>query len=119
MGSDENHICAIRYAWWKNEDGDVMTVSEGGCYRVRLEKTDNAYVGTQYAIEENGETGAVIGTYAWYIPARDQNAVEVSSYEELDDPLNVQEKDKAYVALVAARGRNGQKDPFTPSIIKN
>ena len=104
--SEENSIEVIRYGWWKDKEGNPVKITQGDCYRLRLEKTSNAYIGTQYAIKDNGETGEVIGTYTWYIPAIDRNATEVGSYEELDDPLSVQDMNKAYIALVAARGMN-------------
>ena len=94
--SDENTIKATRAAFTKD------TVKQGETYRVRLEKTDNAYITTQY----NTETNDVIGTYTYYIPAKDSSATAVVSYDELEDPMTFQEKDKAYVAFVVARGIN-------------
>ncbi len=99
--SDENDIRATRYTWW-TEDGVAKKIEAGKTYRVSLEKTDSAYITTQYDVETN----EVIGSYTYYIPAKDPNALTVSGYNELDDPLTWQEGNAAYVSLVAARGLN-------------
>ena len=99
--SDENDIRATRYTWW-TEDGVAKKIEAGKTYRVSLEKTDSAYITTQYDVETN----EVIGSYTYYIPAKDPNALTVSGYGELDDPLTWQEGNAAYVSLVAARGLN-------------
>ncbi|MBR1812803.1 MAG: hypothetical protein IJ773_03155 [Lachnospiraceae bacterium] len=99
--SDENEIAATRFGWWTSE-GVANKIEAGKTYRVRLEKTDSAYIATQLDIE----TGDVIGSYTYYIPAKDANALSVASYAELNDPLTMQEKNAAYVALAVARGIN-------------
>ena len=99
--SDENDIRATRFAWW-TMDGAAQKIEAGRTYRVSLEKTDSAYITTQY----DPETNEVIGSYTYYIPAKDRNALTVSGYGELDDPLTWQEGHAAYVALVVARGLN-------------
>ncbi|MCR5732678.1 MAG: right-handed parallel beta-helix repeat-containing protein [Sphaerochaetaceae bacterium] len=99
--SDANDIQKVRYAWWA-KDGVANQLKAGETYRVSLEKTDYAYITTQYDIKTN----EVIGSYTYYIPAKDSNDVVVESYKELDDPLTFQEADTAYVALSVARGIN-------------
>ncbi len=99
--SDNNDISAIRYGWWTAE-GAANRIEAGKTYRVSLEKTDSAYIAAQY----DPETGELIGSYTWYIPARDPSALTVSSYSDLDDPLVYQEGRAAYISLVAARGLN-------------
>ncbi len=99
--SDLNDIRATRYSWWSSE-GVAQKIEEGGTYRVSLEKTDSAYIASQYDVND----GSLIGQYIYYIPARDPNALTVSSYSELDDPLTAQEGHAAYIALAAARGLN-------------
>ena len=99
--SDENDIRATRYTWW-TEDGAAKKIEAGKTYRVSLEKTDSAYIATQYDMD----THEAVGSYIYYIPAKDHNAVTVSSYGELDDPLTWQEEHAAYVSLVTARGLN-------------
>lgn len=99
--SDENDIRATRYTWW-TEDGVAKKIEAGKTYRVSLEKTDSAYIATQYDVDAN----EAIGSYTYYIPAKDPNALTVSGYNELDDPLTWQEKNAAYVSLVVARGLN-------------
>lgn len=84
----------------------AQTIKQGDTYRVSLEKTSNSYVATQYAINADGTTGAVIGTSSLYIPAKDSTASSVAKYAELEDPMTVQEADKAYVGFAAARGMN-------------
>ena len=84
----------------------AQTIKQGDTYRVSLAKTSNSYVATQYAINADGTTGAVIGTSALYIPAKDAAASSVSKYSELDDPMTVQEANKAYLGFAAARGMN-------------
>ncbi|MBQ8653486.1 MAG: hypothetical protein IJ507_00985 [Clostridia bacterium] len=81
-------------------------VKAGDMYRMSLEKTSFGYITTQYEILPDGTTGRVIGTHVQYIPAKDASSVSVMDYDELDDPMCVQEPDKAYVALVCARGLN-------------
>lgn len=83
-----------------------QTIKQGDTYRVSLAKTSNSYVATQYAINADGSTGAVIGSSALYIPAKDSSAASVSKYAELDDPMAVQEANKAYLGFAAARGMN-------------
>lgn len=95
-----NDVVAIR------EGFSSEPIKQGDTYRVSLEKTNNGYVSTQYAINADGSTGAEIGSYTLYIPAKDPSATSVSSYAELDDPMTAQESDTAYLALVAARGMN-------------
>ena len=99
--SDANEIAATRWSWW-TEEGVARKIEAGKTYRVRLEKTDYAYIATQL----DPETNEVIGSYTWYIPAKDKSALTVGSYAELDDPLTYQEGRAAYIALVAARGLN-------------
>lgn len=99
--SEENDIQATRFAWW-TRDGAAEKIEAGKTYRISLEKTDSAYITTQYDME----TGAVIGSYTYYIPAKDHNALTVKNYDELDDPLTWQEGHAAYIALVVARGLN-------------
>ena len=99
--SEANDIRKIRYGWWTKEGG-ANQMKAGETYRVSLEKTDYAYIATQYDIKTN----EVIGSYTYYIPAKDSNSLSVSSYKELNDPLTFQEADKAYVALSVARGLN-------------
>ena len=84
----------------------TQAIQQGSTYRVSLEKTGNRYVATQYTINADGTTGAVVGSSALYIPAKDSTASSVSKYSELDDPMTVQEANKAYVGLAAARGMN-------------
>ena len=86
-------------------DPDNTTIKQGDVYRVSLEKADYAYIVTQYAINADGTTGAVLGQHTLYIPAKDPNAESVSSYAELDDPMLVQD-DLGYVGFAAARGMN-------------
>ena len=83
-----------------------QTIKQGDTYRVSLDKTSNSYVATQYAINADGSTGAVIGSSTLYIPAKDSSASSVSKYSELDDPMTVQEANKAYLGFAAARGMN-------------
>nr|MCR4676822.1 hypothetical protein [Sphaerochaetaceae bacterium] len=100
--SDQNEISSTRVGWFKDADGNSVKVQAGKTYRVSLEKTDYAYIATQYDLETN----EVIGSYTYYIPAKNKDAQSVKSYKELDDPLTYQEADTAYVALVVARGLN-------------
>ena len=67
-------------------DPNGAAIQQGDTYRVSLEKTDYAYIVTQYAINGDGSTGAVLGQHTLYIPAKDPSAESVSSYDELDDP---------------------------------
>lgn len=83
-----------------------QTIKQGDTYRVSLAKTDNSYVATQYAINADGTTGAVVGSSTLYIPAKDSAATSVSKYTELADPMTVQEANKAYLGFAAARGMN-------------
>ena len=94
--SEENAISPVRYAWTNKK------IAQGNTYRLRLEKTDNAYITTQY----DPETGDTIGSYTYYIPAKDSYATSITGYDELDDPLSYQDKDNAYIAMVVARGVN-------------
>lgn len=86
------------------DTGDL--VQQGMTYRLCLEKTSYGYITSQYAINEDGSTGALLGEHIQYIPAKDPEASSVSSYAELDDPMCVQEPNTAYLALVTARGVN-------------
>ena len=99
--SDFNDIRATRYGWW-SKDGVANVVEAGKTYRFSLEKTDNAYITTQYDVE----TGEEIGSYTYYIPAADSSKTTVESYADLSDPVTVQEANAAYVSLVVARGLN-------------
>lgn len=83
-----------------------VRVTAGDIYRVSLEKTSYGYLTTQFEILPDGKSGEVIGQHIQYIPAKDPNMKQVSCYDDLDDPMCVQECDKAYVALVCARGLN-------------
>ena len=98
--SDLNHIESFRYSWGGGTDESI--IRQGKTCRVSLEKTDSAYIASQY----DPETGDLTGRSVWYIPARDNMALSVNSYSELDDPLACQEGHAAYIALVAARGLN-------------
>ncbi|MCR4676646.1 MAG: hypothetical protein K5634_05395, partial [Sphaerochaetaceae bacterium] len=100
--SDQNQVASTLLGWYKNEEGNPIKVEVGKTYRVSLEKTDYAYIATQYDIDTN----KVIGSYTYYIPAKDNEAVSVKSYSELNDPLTFQEANAAYIALVVARGLN-------------
>ena len=95
-----NEVKATRAAF------SSQTIKQGDTYRVSLAKTSNSYVATQYAINADGTTGAVIGSSALYIPAKSSTATSVSKYAELDDPMTVQEANKAYLGFAAARGMN-------------
>ena len=86
-------------------DPNGAAILQGDTYRVSLEKTDYAYIVTQYAINGDGSTGAVLGQHTLYIPAKDPGAESVSGYDELDDPMLVQD-DLGYVGFAAARGMN-------------
>src|SRR5699024_2693594 len=86
-------------------DPNGAAIQQGDTYRVSLEKADYAYIVTQYAINADGSTGAVLGQHTLYIPAKDPSAESVSSYDELDDPMLVQD-DLGYVGFAAARGMN-------------
>ncbi len=86
-------------------NADGAAIQQGDTYRVSLEKTDYAYIVTQYAINADGSTGGILGQHTLYIPAKDPSAETVSSYDELDDPMLVQD-DAAYVGFAAARGMN-------------
>lgn len=85
---------------------DGAKTAVGDVYRVSLEKTGNAYITTQYAIHEDGSTGDELGQHILYIPAKNSAAQAVTSYEELDDPMRVQDGEKAYLGFAAARGMN-------------
>ncbi len=100
--SDANDIVSTRVGWYKDADGNQKKIEAGKTYRVSLEKTDYAYIASQYDIE----TGSLIGSYTYYIPAKDRDATSVKSYRELDDPLTYQEGNAAYIAMVVARGLN-------------
>ena len=95
-----NEVKATRAAF------SSQTIKQGDTYRVSLAKTSNSYVATQYAINADGTTGAVIGSSTLYIPAKNSTATSVSKYAELDDPMTVQEANKAYLGFAAARGMN-------------
>lgn len=83
-----------------------QAIKQGDTYRVSLAKTSNSYVATQYAINADGSTGDVVGSSTLYISAKDSTASSVSKYAELDDPMTVQEANKAYLGFAAARGMN-------------
>ncbi len=100
--SEENDIKATRLGWYRDADGNLLKMEAGKTYRVSLEKTDYAYIASQY----DPDTGAKIGSYTYYIPAKDPNATSVKSYKELDDPVTYIEPGAAYLALVTARGIN-------------
>jgi hypothetical protein len=95
-----NEVKATRAAF------SSQTIKQGDTYRVSLAKTSNSYVATQYAINADGTTGTVIGSSTLYIPAKNSTATSVSKYAELDDPMTVQEANKAYLGFAAARGMN-------------
>ncbi|MBR4067226.1 MAG: right-handed parallel beta-helix repeat-containing protein [Clostridia bacterium] len=99
----KNAVVETRLAFTADPE-DLVT--QGTTYRVCLEKTSSAYITRQYAINEDGSTGDLLGEHIQYIPAKDPEAVSVSSYAELDDPMCVQEPNTAYLALVTARGIN-------------
>ncbi len=105
--SDENNTRVTRYGWYRDGDGNPGLIKQGETYRLRLEKTDYAYIASQYAIKEDGSDGELLGSYTYFIPAEDETKKTVGSYDELDDPMTYQEEDKAYVGLVVARGLNG------------
>ena len=100
--SEQNEIQATRYSWSADENGVANEFKTGDTFRVSLEKTDGTYVTRQYDLTTN----EVIGEYVYYIPAKDADALTVSSYSELNDPLTFQEANTAYLALVVARGCN-------------
>ena len=123
MGKDTKGVLGSRHytGIQSNENADLNTVTDirvafteditdlvkqGETYRIQLEKTASAYISSQYEILPDGSTGKLIGAYTWYIPAKDPSSTSVSSYNELEDPLCVQEKDTAYLAFVCARGVN-------------
>lgn len=95
-----NEVKATRAAF------SSQTIKQGDTYRVSLAKTSNSYVATQYAINADGTTGTVIGSSTLYIPAKNSTSTSVSKYAELDDPMTVQEANKAYLGFAAARGMN-------------
>jgi len=101
--ADKNAVVSTLLAF---TDDPLDQVTTGETYRVQLEKTSYAYIVRQFVINPDGTTGPMLAEHIQYIAAKDPTAQTVSSYEELDDPMTVQEKDTAYVALVAARGMN-------------
>ena len=101
--ADKNNVQATLEAFTIDSSDQVRT---GLTYRVSLEKTSYGYITSQYHINADGTTGELLGQDIYYIPAKDQSATAVSSYEELDDPMCVQESNTAYLALVTARGMN-------------
>ena len=96
----ENSIVPVRFGW------NPHLITQGETYRLKLEKNDYSYIASQFAINEDGTTGKEIGSYIYYIPAKDNSKTSVSGYDELDDPVRYQDKGTAYVALAAARGMN-------------
>ena len=98
--ASSNSVVAYRQGFSKD------VIQAGKTYRVSLEKTSSGYVSTYYSIKEDGSTGDVIGSYTMYIPAKDSTKTSITSYDELNDPMSVQEADKVYVALAVARGCN-------------
>ena len=82
-------------------DPNGTKMKAGDTYRVSLEKTSYAYITKQYDLETNEE----IGAYVMYIPAKDSRSESVESYDELDDPMSIQDEN-AYVGLAVARGLN-------------
>ena len=105
-GIISNETAASNEVKAKREAFSSQAIKQGDTYRVSLAKTSNSYVATQYAINADGSTGAVIGSSALYIPAKSSTASSVSKYAELDDPMTVQEANKAYLGFAAARGMN-------------
>lgn len=101
--AEKNAVLDTRIAF---TDKVNTLVEPGETYRISLEKTDSAYITSQYAICEDGTTGELLGSYIQYIPAKDPSALTVSSYAELEDPMCVQETNKAYLGLACARGAN-------------
>ena len=101
--ADKNNVQATLEAFTIDSSDQVRT---GLTYRVSLEKTSYGYITSQYHINADGTTGELLGQDIYYIPAKDQSATVVSSYEELDDPMCVQESNTAYLALATARGMN-------------
>lgn len=96
---------AVLKVYRQGFDENGGKVAQGETYRVSLEKTDYAYITSQYEILEDGSDGELLGEYVLYIPAADPTADAVESYDELEDPMLVQD-DVAYVGLAAARGMN-------------
>ncbi|MGN0158842.1 MAG: hypothetical protein ACI39W_06865, partial [Brotaphodocola sp.] len=87
-------------------DENGTKVQQGKTYRVALEKSDYAYITSQYEILEDGSTGEKLGEHILYIPAADPTAESIESYSELNDPMLVQDTEKAYVGFAVARGMN-------------
>lgn len=81
-------------------DKDGGKVSSGDTYRVRLEKNSSSYVVYQLAMD-----GSELYKYEIPIQAKDIRANSISGYEELNDPMNVQDR-FAYVGFAVARGMN-------------
>ncbi len=100
--SNQNRIKSTYHAWYPDKEGVLNNISAGKTYRFSIEKKDHAYVCTQYNLKDNG----VIGSFSYFIPAKDPYAKSVSSYDELEDPMLCQDSEKAYVALAVARGCN-------------
>ncbi|MBQ8555151.1 MAG: right-handed parallel beta-helix repeat-containing protein [Clostridia bacterium] len=101
--ADKNNVVATLQAFTIDSSDQVRA---NQTYRVQLEKTSYGYITSQYRIQADGSTGELLGQHIYYIPAKDLTATSVSSYEELDDPMCVQESNVAYLALVTARGMN-------------
>lgn len=101
--SNANHYNVFRKAFQQENPEKVLA---GDLYRVSLEKTSYSYITTLYDMDDAGNTRGILGQHVQYIPARDHRVKTVSNYDELDDPMRVQEPDTAYVALVCARGLN-------------
>lgn len=87
----------------------------GDTYRVRLEKTSSKYIVYQLDMGDN-----ILYSYEIPIQAKNLNALSINSYEELNDPISVQDK-YAYVGFAVARGMNAtfsniqfEKSQFDP-----
>lgn len=81
-------------------DKDGKKVSSGDTYRVRLEKNSSSYVVYQLDMD-----GTELYKYEIPIQAKDIHANSISGYEDLNDPMNVQDR-FAYVGFAVARGMN-------------
>lgn len=81
-------------------DKDGGKVSSGDIYRVRLEKNSSSYVVYQLDMD-----GSELYKYVIPIQAKDIRANSINRYEELNDPMSVQDN-FAYVGFAVARGMN-------------
>lgn len=91
---------------WRTGFMPEQMITEGSTYRIRLKKNSSAYIASQVEILEDGTSGAVLDEQIYYIRAEDPGKEMVESYQELIDPLLVQEKDRAYLGFAVARGVN-------------